>query len=195
MGGGPGTELLGLAKYLQLSPLSVPGTIEFTVLDSVPQWAETWQQLAEAVSASLSINRTFLPLDVVNKKSYKGFAFQFNKADIVIFNYLFSENKTLLDGASAAIEVLANAALVGSVFVVIDRLEIDGLFTKNVVKVFTNAGFPKPTVHRLGGHLDSDEQTRDMSEILRKELGSPRTRFFNPQDRSPTAFWFELVKS
>jgi hypothetical protein len=205
VGGGPGTELLGLAKYLFLNPAWMPRSIRFTVLDSVHQWNETWQQLADAVEKklllapgskidSLSIAPAFLPLDVVEEKSYRSLSLQFSKADLIVFNYLFSENKTFLDDASAAVARLARAASPGCVFVVIDRLEIEGSFTRNVVKMFTDAGFAKPVVHKLGGRLDDDEQTRDMSKTLRDELGSPRTRFFNP-DRSPTVFWFEAVKS
>lgn len=52
VGGGPGTELLGLAKYLLRKP-GFPKRIAFTLLDSVPQWAETWQQLADAVEEEL----------------------------------------------------------------------------------------------------------------------------------------------
>src|SRR5690606_25196920 len=53
IGGGPGTELLGLAKYLLRRQRSIPRKIRFTVLDNVPHWGETWEQLAEAVEDEL----------------------------------------------------------------------------------------------------------------------------------------------
>ena len=48
VGGGPGTELLGLTKYL-VGGDAFPRKIAFTVLDGVPHWGETWQHLAEVV--------------------------------------------------------------------------------------------------------------------------------------------------
>lgn len=115
----------------------MPRHIRFTVLDSVHQWNETWQQLADEVEKKLlaavesksdspSIAPAFLTLDVVDEESYRSLSLQFGKTEFVVFNYLFSENKTSLDEAAAAIARLAKSASPGCVFVVIDRLEIGG---------------------------------------------------------------------
>ena len=54
MGGGPGTELLGIAKYLDSPFRWMPPKIAFTVFDKVPQWSELWQPLADATEDYLS---------------------------------------------------------------------------------------------------------------------------------------------
>ena len=104
MGGGPGTELMGLAKYLvKKSILTPPRKISFTVIDNVYAWADTWTQLAEATEGELrsSLNRNgmgwpvvsdkFLPYDAFDSSSYRLHSVQFRDLDVMVFNYLFSE--------------------------------------------------------------------------------------------------------
>lgn len=215
VGGGPGTELLGLAKHLlQRSlfarllrrPWHLPRKIIFTVLDNVPHWAETWQQLAEAVEAEIraslagekveapTIAPTFLPMDVLDPASYKQYAFQFSKADIVVFNYLFSENKTRLDEARDSVKHLASACPRGCVFVVIDRLEHSPTFSDQVRELFETTFETKATVHTFKGTLDGDEQTSNLGKMLTEVLGNPRVKFFTDVYRDPTVFWFTIVR-
>ena len=86
LGGGPGTELLGLVKHLLGARIGFPRKITLTVVDSVPQWAETWQQLADAAEdelrkstegtehACLAIAPVFLPMDVTDPGAFKNYA-------------------------------------------------------------------------------------------------------------------------
>jgi hypothetical protein len=95
VGGGPGTELLGLTKYLLLQGCS-PSDIRFTVLDSVPYWSETWVQLSEASQLLLRnrfncntvIHREFQPMDVVSADSYRSYGWLFERVNIFVYNYL-----------------------------------------------------------------------------------------------------------
>lgn len=67
VGGGPGTELLGLTKYLLTTQITLC-EITFTVLDGVPKWGETWDHLANEsrdafrknISAPPLIHKSFL---------------------------------------------------------------------------------------------------------------------------------------
>lgn len=216
VGGGPGTELLALGKHLLPRSTSflrrfrrstpMPRKIVFTVLDNVPHWAETWQQLAEAVEDTLrsalagergqppTIAPTFLPMDVLNGASYRGYAYQFGRADIVIFNYLFSENKTRLDEAQEAVNHLARACPAGCVIVVLDRLERNPAFSDGVRQLFENALGVQITARTFDGTLDGDEQTSDMGDTLIAALGNPRVKFFTDANRDPTVFWFTVVR-
>ena len=93
VGGGPGTELLGLAKYFLERPINLPRKITFTVLDNVAQWSETWGRLAEAVDAELQVALEgsdeespiiadhFMEFDVLDKRSYEHFQYQLSKTD------------------------------------------------------------------------------------------------------------------
>ncbi len=207
VGGGPGTELLGLAKFLLRRSRTFPKKITFTVLDSIPQWAETWQQLADAVEIELqsagdgsetitcpTIVPAFLPFDVLTPDSYKSYAYQFRNANIIIFNYLFSENKTRLTAARGAVAQLYEMAPKGCVFVVIDRLENDVTFRDQVVAMFKDVFHKDSNTHTIGSYLDRDEQTSDMGEMFKQMLGTPRAKFFTDLFRYPTVFWFTVVK-
>lgn len=206
VGGGPGTELLGLAKYLRHRPRSMPRRIAFTVLDKVPHWGETWQLLADTVEIFLrsattnggaelpAIAPMFYPLDVLDAGSYRDYAVLFRSVDVVVFNYLFSENKTRLDAAKEAVRHLAAACPAGCVFVVIDRLENNPAFGERVREMFEEVFRSRVAVQHFDGTLDSDEQTSEMGEMLIHALGFPRVKFFTPGHRSPTVFWFTVAR-
>lgn len=207
VGGGPGTELLGLAKFLMNKSKSIPRKITFTVLDRVPEWAETWKQLADATEDELrtvladdkveppTVAPMFLPLEVLDAKSYASFAYQFSDADVVVFNYLFSENKARLAKAQAVLTHLKKVTPPGCVFVVIDRHEANGKFTEQVCALFKGAGFVPSKVAKISGTVDRDEQTDDMGEILTECLGRPRVKFFTAVNRDATVFWFTAVRA
>jgi hypothetical protein len=207
VGGGPGTELLGLAKFLLIGRRKFPKKINFTVLDNIPQWAETWQQLADAVEEELqratsedntatcpSIVPAFLPLDVLKAESYTSYSYQFSTSQVIVFNYLFSENKSRLTEALGAVASLRAMAPKGCEFVVIDRLEGNRTFSDSVIALFQDVFNNKEiSTHHFGGTLDADEQTKDMGELFHNTLGFPRVKFFTMY-RSPTVFWFTVAK-
>jgi hypothetical protein len=206
IGGGPGTELLGLAKRLLRSNSRHPRKISFTVLDNVPERSETWSMLADAseeeLRAELSNEKAepptvapmFVPMDVLDPASYANIRYRFRDADIIVFNYLFSENKGRLADAGEAVRHLWNVAPSGCIFVVIDRLEHGGKFTADVVRLFTDAGAATPEVVEVSNYLDHDEQIEDMGALLTEVLGRPRVKFFTDIYRAPTVFWFDAVK-
>ena len=208
LGGGPGTELLGLAKHLLRFPDIVPPRkITFTVIDNVLEWAETWHQLADAVEEEFrssfgqddieppAIAPTFLPLDVLNPSSYQKFAYQFKKVDVVVFNYLFSENKTRLASAKPALEQLARITSDECIFVVIDRLERDLRFTNELVDLFASVFGVEINYHKMGGTLDGDEQTSEMGVMFTSTLKrTPRVKFFTDMYKDPTVFWFVVKR-
>ena len=201
VGGGPGTELLGIAKCLLQRPRWMPLKIAFTVLDNVPHWAETWQHLADVIEARFSsslvdsgvqppiVAPAFLPLDVLDASSYQNYAFQFRRADIVVCNYLFSENKARLSDAHRAVECLAALTPPGCAFVVIDRRESDPKFQREVVDLFESVFGAEIEVDTYDGTLSPDEDKSDMGETLIQALGYPRTKFFTDHRREPTVFW------
>ena len=208
MGGGPGTELLGLAKYLLNGPgLIPPRRISFTVVDNVSAWADTWKQLAEATEdklrSSLSQNGMelptvapmFLPFDAFDSSSYRLHLGQFNELDVVVFNYLFSENKTRLGQAREAISELVRVTGHKCVFVVIDRLEQNTSFTNDVVGIFESALGVKINYSTFGGKIDADEQTSELGPMLKAAIKrNPRLTFYNFGSGTSTVFWFVVER-
>ena len=200
VGGGPGTELLGLAKHLIDKKDYLPRKIDFTVLDLIPSWAETWQDLEDAVDAEFQASLTglaapivspkFLPFDALKKDSYKDYAFMFKRADVVVFNYLFSENKNHFEAANEALGYLVGHMNANCRFVVIDRLEQTSTFKDDVIQLFTGVLPLDITANEIGGFLDFEEQTSDLGETLTKALGQPKLTFQRGPMKRPTVFWF-----
>ena len=201
LGGGPGTELLGLVKYLLRQKVKAPQRIDFTVLDNVYYWAETWEQLAEAAEGVLeaelgsdrpTVSQGFLSFDVFDPSSYDGLPSKFKNVDIVVCNYLFSENKDNLDDAKRAIPRLSRLVSDGCAFVVIDRLENNTDFVSNVVSIFESV-FGPVKVNEVSGLMDLDEEKSVLGNDLLGRLGNPRLQFRTNNGR-PTVFWFTVQK-
>ena len=130
VGGGPGTELLSLAKYVLTEGLTL-GAVSFTVLDSVPQWGESWNHLADAIqgqkqqglSVIPNINRGFFPMDVTQPTSYQTYAWLFHDVNLFIYNYLLSENQVRLADFGNALNEMVARSRNGTFFVFVDRIE------------------------------------------------------------------------
>lgn len=204
VGGGPGTELLGLGKYLLNHEPRHPKRINFAVLDIVPQWAETWKLMAREVEAAIerrlrntgkrvpTISPMFHPLDVVDPDSYGDYDFLFDDADIVVFNYIFSENKTDLDSARRAVRHVWRKVPKGCVFVVIDRIEQNPTFQNDVQSLIKSVTGGVPAVGTIGDTIDED--AAEMGPLTRTLL-NPRVKFFTSYSRNPTVFWCAFEKS
>ena len=202
LGGGPGTEMLGIGKYLLPQKVGMPIRINFTVLDNVSQWAETWMQLAGAVEREMEkargsgvvISRNFHQVDVLDPASYRDYSWLFRQANVVVCNQLLSENKNHLGLAKQAIQHLASRTSDGCVFVVIDRLEYITTFQQDVVDLFESIFGPTIKVNGYSGIMDSAERADALGEELRRYLGSPRLQF-RTRNGEPTVFWFAVTKN
>ena len=208
LGGGPGTELLGLTKYyLHATQPPLPRRIGFSVVDNIKEWSDTWSALGEAAETEMcssldpglgippTIAPMFLPFDVFDRLQISNFEFQLHRADLVVFNYLLSENKTRLAEAKPALLRLKELTSPGCCFVVIDRLEQNTSFTSDVIALFEAVFGVSIKYGTIGGILDRDEQIDDLGEMLRKALNlSPRITFRNPRSLQPTVFWFAVTR-
>ena len=202
LGGGPGTEMLGIGKYLLNRGTEVPSKIVFTVLDNVHPWAETWKELANSVERKLHgelgtskpiVASSFLPFDVLDATSYSDYTSMFKSVDILICNYLFSENKPNLDKAGQAVERLVHMTNPDCVFAVIDRLESRTSFKNDVVNLFQSAFKSTIEDDTLIGVMDGDEQKDVLGQDLLEVLGSPRVDF-QRRTNGPTVFWFTVMR-
>ena len=109
----------------------------------------------------------------------------------MVYNYLFSENKSKLGDAEPAIQRLAELTSPGCKFVVIDRLEGDSQFSDDVTELFNSVFDDDIQVTTHNGILAPDEQIEDLGDELLDILGNPRMTFFRDHvQRIPTVFWF-----
>ena len=121
-GGGPGSELIGAAKYLAAHEINVP--VRFLLVDKVPYWGESWETLAESLRREglNVISRTFVPLDFTDADSFYQFYSAFKKYWLFVFNYAVSETYEKAEQIGKFVHWLArNTEKISPLFVFIDR--------------------------------------------------------------------------
>lgn len=69
IGGGPGSDLLGIYKYV-LTIAQAPNMM-FYLLDREDAWAESWSEVDLMTKASLSSSTTFRHIDVCDEASWR----------------------------------------------------------------------------------------------------------------------------
>lgn len=117
VGGGPGTELIGLSKYL--NPASAPPRITATILDKCAGWSETWQAIRRRLPESPYIDTTYLQRDFEDQSG----RCQGNEAihaDLYTLSYCLAEFRDRHQFSEEYFEALFQSALPGSYILFLD---------------------------------------------------------------------------
>lgn len=123
VGGGPGSDIIAVIKYLTSKSAKEPATkVICYLLDREQAWADTWTELDESLNSSVHLNANFQPLDVTNKESWQAQK-KFLQADLFTMSYFVSEVMSLdKDGiVSEFWKELFKSAKSGSLFVYVDN--------------------------------------------------------------------------
>jgi hypothetical protein len=127
IGGGPGSEIIALIKYLNENTDVEPvQKVICYLLDSEQSWADIWTELDESLESSIKVNTNFQPFDVTKPKSWEAQK-KFLQADIFIMSYFVSEVKSRdHDGSVSEFwQKLIEGAQLGSLFLYIDNGHTD----------------------------------------------------------------------
>lgn len=162
VGGGPGTELLGLIKCLITNQIAL-AEIDFTILDNVSAWSDTWDFMAiesEKYFAQFGlpkpvIHRKFNAVDAVLPENYKPYSRLFSTIDIVVYNYLVSVNQVRFEKFADAFKEMITRTKSGCFFIIIDRLE-ENLFTK-IDGLFQDQRLKRIYTEKIKGCIDDYE--------------------------------------
>lgn len=89
VGGGPGTELIGIFKYMERigSPTK---QLDCTILDHHAAWANSWPATVSTAPAGVTVNVNYEPLQMNNPSGWYTFT-GFPAADLITFSYSLSE--------------------------------------------------------------------------------------------------------
>lgn len=137
LGGGPGSELLGLVRVIQSQKnIDKAAYLDFLLVDRIKEWDESWHALKQGVEDQIRIecgadrskwptiiSRSFLPLDVTNVTDFENFATRFNGTDIFLFCYLVSELKVFVPSFEKVVNLLVTRSSSNALMVFIDRNE------------------------------------------------------------------------
>ena len=95
IGGGPGSDIIAVLKYLDESAQQEPvKKLTCYLLDKEQAWADTWTELDDSLEVGISLNANFQPLDVTKPASWKSQQ-KFLQADVFTLIYFVSEVRSL----------------------------------------------------------------------------------------------------
>ena len=121
IGGGPGSDVIGILKYLADYTDEPTEKLMCYLLDGEQAWADTWTEIGESLASKLAVNVNFQKLDVTDPGSWSAQK-KFLKADLFTLSYFVSEVRSLDTGKITAFwKKLFDEANVGAMFVYVDN--------------------------------------------------------------------------
>jgi hypothetical protein len=119
IGGGPGSDLLGLIKYLESRDQQI--TVTCNIYDRETAWGETWAGLFEKVdSDEVKVLHAFNSFDVTDADSYLKFR-KYLSSDLFTMIYFMSEVYGLKREANPYFAHLMDNAKAGALFLFVDN--------------------------------------------------------------------------
>lgn len=173
LGGGPGSELLGLASFVErLNKTERPLFVDFLLVDLIKEWDESWQSLKEGVHGymrahnghdrmnwPLIVSRSFLPVSAIEVDDFSQLPTRFHGTELYIFSYLVSELKPSLQSFEEVVGHLTRAANSEAVFLFIDRNE------RSVREAVESIIADNPDLSMVGMHQDRGKYEVDLSKL------------------------------
>lgn len=122
VGGGPGSDVMGILKYLSENKKEPVEKLTCYLLDGEQAWADTWTEIGDAIDSPVAINVNFQPLDVTKPESWNSQK-KFLTADLFTFSYFVSEVRAFDNGGVVGDfwDQLFTGAKVGSNFLYVDN--------------------------------------------------------------------------
>ena len=118
VGGGPGSDFLGLLKYC-LRREKQP-RIKCQILDRDVAWSESWSDVDDKIGAALPISTSQHPLDVADESKWRTFKKHFD-SDFFTLIYFMSEVFALQEKAAPYFAELFSKPSAGSKMLFIDN--------------------------------------------------------------------------
>jgi len=127
IGGGPGTEVIGLCRYFrEVEAENLGNLVEVTIFDKEPSWEEACQRILECVSPEINIRLRFVAFDATQPETYSGI--DFSGFHLIMANFFASEiRKAKNIGASKGFwKHMFESMGAGKIFLVVDFADSDG---------------------------------------------------------------------
>ncbi len=125
VGGGPGSDIVGVLKYLDNHKGEEPvKKVTCYLLDKEQAWADTWTEVGESLNACVTLNANFQQLDVTCAESWK-VQRKFLTADIFTMSYFVSEIFCLRQAVTEFWKELFEHAKPGALFLYDDNGHAD----------------------------------------------------------------------
>ncbi len=143
VGGGPGSDFLGVLKYCERANKNPDLTCH--LLDRDSAWGESWSDVGKKVGGSLQLTTHFNPFDVTAQEKWRVFKKHF-QADFFTLIYFMSEVYALRNAATPYFNCLFGSMKGGALLLFIDnnspefRDWFDELATNHDLEILESAG-------------------------------------------------------
>lgn len=117
LGGGPGSEVIGLMQWLDSQPKT---KLVAKLLDREPAWSDDWTNVWSAFQ--LPVTATSVSMDVFDGKSWKKFPDMLSSADIVTMVFFLSELYADREKMAPFCEFLGQRMMPGAAILFVDNL-------------------------------------------------------------------------
>ncbi len=170
IGGGPGTELLGLLKYCIEKQKSLK--LRCLLFDKTQEWSESWEDVDKKLGTDISLYTTYQTIDVTDPKTWQFRQKYLQQTDLFTLVYFMSEVYRFAGQASPYFVHLFQGARPGALFLYIDNNRpeftdwFERLATENGLEIISSGDRPKEC-------LPADEEKRDLGVYFSK-FGSPK---------------------
>ncbi len=169
IGGGPGSDVVGVLKYLSTYQSEPPETLTCYLLDGEQAWADTWTEVGESLESDCAVNVNFQKLDVKDPNSWSAQK-KFLKADIFTLSYFVSEVVSMDTGVITDFwKKMFDEAKSGALFVDVDN------GSESFNDYFDLQWVNRGDVERIVA--EDNSQTTPRSSEQTSDLGVFRTKF------------------
>ncbi|MBL8760168.1 MAG: hypothetical protein JNL50_02610 [Phycisphaerae bacterium] len=125
LGGGPGSDLLGILKYMIKA--GSKSALTCYLFDRERAWGDSWSEVAKTLKATFPLFPVFQQMDVTDKTTWEGYK-KFLHADLFTMSYFLSEVWSFQKEAAAFFEHVFKHAKKGAMFLFIDNNDQKGEF-------------------------------------------------------------------
>ncbi|ELS32416.1 MULTISPECIES: hypothetical protein [Pseudanabaena] len=119
LGGGPGSDFLGILKYLMLN--SKNPRVSFKICDKEKAWLDSWEGVDNMVDPKFRISTSYNSIDVTEPEDWQSLKNYFQSSDLFTMIYFMSEVQALRDKADEFFANLFEKAKSGALFLFVDN--------------------------------------------------------------------------
>jgi hypothetical protein len=179
IGGGPGSEIIGLLQFLLGEDDYAVERITMYLLDREAAWGDSWSDLSEKLTTDFNTNVVPQKLDVTNANDWANQR-KFLTADLFIMSYFVSEVFRSGAKADGFWEELGKEAKKSSLLLIIDNNSDD---FKDFVK-------KRVIADQWTVVANEEEKLTPSSDEQKTDLGDYLTRFaFSPKLKGNLVYW------
>lgn len=175
IGGGPGSDFLGILKFITLPPPKPVKKLSCLLCDREQSWREAWVDVDQKVDAAFRLSTVFWELDVTDPETWASTSKLFH-ADLFTMIYFMSELYESREDARDFFETMVDRAKSGAIFLLIDN-NTQAFFTQ-----FDEIAQDRGLDHVSGGGdleytLGWEEQADALDLYNKKFNRSPKIQF------------------